>query len=1310
VDGAMHAVERLQSGMVKAPSPALVIQIAVEEGQRVEAGDLLCSLEAMKMEMPVIAQEAGIVRAIQCQAHQQVHAGQVLLVVEPLEEGEAQEGKEKDEKQRKKKGDASLGEQGMFGAQSSSFLAQVVEDSGKIDLSQLSRIGKGGEAKLLIAQMVERIEAAMLGFDLPSSDAVRLEALLRDPAGLVEQIKPLELLPLVRLLGAFAQSEALFERNLLPLPQQAAAISAEIDFYDVCRKHHEGESGIREAFRPLLRSALRWYGVYEMEQQEPLREALWRLAVGHAHGGLRHRLCSSLLRLSMALYAAGVGVEHEEGLRETLEQVTRLASERYAFVADNARQAAYEIFVRSRYMQRREEIEATLSQLFAQMEGSGAHSEQQDALVEQIIRSPHSVFSSLLQRGQPSQPSAALLMRALLGRLYLDQRACVKAFEQSEGIALARLSLVGQDEQSQIGMILCEAEALPRALALWKGRRERLRGGQPLALVEVMLTGTLRKKGFAEELDAMCQEAALHESGSLQWVFSWCQGHDRLCHRNYRVHEAALIEDPILRDIHPQAASRLELWRLQAFSLVRLPTPEKLYAFRATAHSNPQDTRIFVFGEIRSVPPSLASTAQDSDQLWEFEQVYFEALRVIREVQAQQEVRRRLHWNRIFLYIRPLVDVEAHDLVRLSHRFEAATRGLGLEKIVIRARSLRESEEGEGEGVASTQTRVFVLHKPGRHRLEVKEMPPAWTPIRAMTPYEIKVVQARRLGYVYPYEILRMLLGEAKDAAAPHPDMRGGSFVEYDLDEKGERLLPIERPFGQNQAGVIVGLIRHQTAKHPEGMERVWIASDPTASMGALAEPECRRVIAAIELAEERGLPIEWLPISSGARIAMQSGTENLDWTARVLKRIIEYTQGGGVIHLIVAGVNVGAQSYWNAEATMLMHTRGLLIMTPQGAMVLTGKKALEYSGGVAAEDERGMGGFERIMGPNGQAQYFARDLGEAYAILFSSYRFSYISPHERRPRRFPTTDPHERSILTVPYRGASGDGFTYIGDIFDERTNPGRKKPFAIREVMGAVIDQDGGHLERYRAMRHAETAVVWDAHLGGHAVTVIGFESQPLPRRGRIPMDGPDLWTGGTLFPQSSKKVAWGIRAASGQRPVVVLANLSGFDGSPESLRKLQLEMGAEIGRAVVNFQGPLVFVVIGRYHGGAYVVFSKALNPSITALALEGSFASVIGGAPAAAVVFPHESRKRAEADERILAARARLNEAISEKKPRLREELDQMFAQILLEKQAEVAREFDAIHTVERAVSVGSLDAVLRPALLRPALIAILDAKS
>ncbi|MBS2554824.1 hypothetical protein KGQ19_49070, partial [Catenulispora sp. NL8] len=82
---------------------------------------------------------------------------------------------------------------------------------------------------------------------------------------------------------------------------------------------------------------------------------------------------------------------------------------------------------------------------------------------------------------------------------------------------------------------------------------------------------------------------------------------------------------------------------------------------------------------------------------------------------------------------------------------------------------------------------------------------------------------------------------------------------------------------------------------------------DPTKSLGALSEPECRRVIAALDLAERMQVPLEWYALSSGARVSMQSGTENMDWVAAALKRIVEFTQAGGEINVVVNGINVGA-------------------------------------------------------------------------------------------------------------------------------------------------------------------------------------------------------------------------------------------------------------------------------------------------------------------------------------------------------------------------------------------------------------------
>jgi acetyl-CoA carboxylase carboxyltransferase component len=312
------------------------------------------------------------------------------------------------------------------------------------------------------------------------------------------------------------------------------------------------------------------------------------------------------------------------------------------------------------------------------------------------------------------------------------------------------------------------------------------------------------------------------------------------------------------------------------------------------------------------------------------------------------------------------------------------------------------------------------------------------------------------------------------------------------------------------------------------------------------------------------------------------------------------------------------------------------------------------------------------------------------------------VAPGERFPRRAETTDPINRDPQDFPHHNHD-EGFARVGDIFSDHANAGRKKSFDIRNVMMAAVDQDHAPLERWAGMRAAETAVVWDAHLGGYPVCLVGIESKPLPRFGFVPADGPDQWTSGTLFPQSSKKVARAINAASNNRPVVMLANLSGFDGSPESMRRLQLEYGAEIGRAVVNFQGPIVFCVISRYHGGAYVVFSKALNENLEVAALEGTYASVIGGAPAAAVVFAGGVEAKARKDARLQALTLAIAQAEGSEKAKLRNQYEDLFKVVHSEKLGETAAEFDRVHSVQRALQVGALNCIIPPEKLRAYLV-------
>ena len=434
-------------------------------------------------------------------------------------------------------------------------------------------------------------------------------------------------------------------------------------------------------------------------------------------------------------------------------------------------------------------------------------------------------------------------------------------------------------------------------------------------------------------------------------------------------------------------AKRLHLWRLSNFKIERLPSVEDVYLIHAVARDNPKDERLFACAEVRDVTP-VRDEAGRIVQLPHLERMLTEALAGIRLFQSRRPTRQRLYWNRILLNVWPPLNLEQDELRDIVRKLAPATEGLGLEQVVVRVR-IPNPATGE------LRDMVVRISSPGGSGMLITFRPAdKLQPIKPLAEYDQKVVRMRQRGLIYPYEIIKMLTPAPEHTRAEFP---AGDFLEHDLDSEG-RLVAVDRPYGQNKANIIVGIIRNFTTKYPEGMTRVLLLGDPSKDLGAIAEPECRRILAALELAAVKGVPLEWFPISAGAKISMDSGVENMDWIARVLRVLVEFTQAGGEVNLVVNGINVGAQPYWNAEATMLMHTRGILIMTPTAAMVLTGKRALDYSGSISAEDNQGIGGYDRIMGPNGQAQYWAHDIDEACHILLRHYEHTYVAPGERFP------------------------------------------------------------------------------------------------------------------------------------------------------------------------------------------------------------------------------------------------------------------------------------------------------------------------
>lgn len=67
---------------VEAPIPGKILTIECKVGGDVQEGDIICYIESMKMENPIVATAAGKVVEIKITEGQVVETGSVLCVIE----------------------------------------------------------------------------------------------------------------------------------------------------------------------------------------------------------------------------------------------------------------------------------------------------------------------------------------------------------------------------------------------------------------------------------------------------------------------------------------------------------------------------------------------------------------------------------------------------------------------------------------------------------------------------------------------------------------------------------------------------------------------------------------------------------------------------------------------------------------------------------------------------------------------------------------------------------------------------------------------------------------------------------------------------------------------------------------------------------------------------------------------------------------------------------------------------------------------------------------------------------------------------
>jgi acetyl/propionyl-CoA carboxylase alpha subunit/acetyl-CoA carboxylase carboxyltransferase component len=1258
VDGATHRVSRDEGGVLRSPAPALVVATPAAVGTQVAAGAPVLVLESMKMETVLPAPFAATVKELLVATGSQVETGAPLVRLEPIAEGDEEAAEEDDGPAE----DLELPAGRAVRSPAEEAESELTDLSGMLLGYDLD---PGDEGRTLAAYLTARESLAADGA-VPIEREVSLLALFADFAELSRN----------RPVGEDQHVE-----NRVHSPKER--------FHTYLQSLDIERAALPDDFRQRLMRVLRHYGVDNVDRSRELENAVFRVFLAQQRSAPDVQLVMALLQDWMN-ETVPTDPTLAAAAREVLDRLVLATQLRFPIVGDLARSVRFRWFDQPLVDADRAAVLASVRdqvELLADNPDAEDRAERIDALAaipEQIVR-------FLLERLENGMPSTEPMLEVLIRRHYREYELVHLTSTSVDGRPFAIADYTLDQRPTHLVSTIGRVSELVPDSDLVKAVTREVDAAEPghEAVVDLYLSwpeapenvedASAALREMVEQLDVIRRVRRI--------AVAVGAGENRApAYFTFRpVDDGGVVEDDLVRGVHPMVGRRLNLWRLRKFTLTRLEAPEDVLLYFAVATENPADQRLIALAQVRQFGVVRDESGRVTS-LPHVERAIANCLEAIRRARAARGAKgSRLDMNHVWLQVWPVIEAEVEQLTALQNSIAPLTAGAGIEEI-------RADGRVTGPNGSITPISARFYYQAGSGVTSTVGLP-ATEMLKPIDDYQQKVLRARRRGTVYPYEMQELVAGA------------GGSSEEYDLDDSG-RLAPVDRPPGLNKAGIIVGVVTTRTPLHPEGVRRVVLSGDPTRALGAVSEAECARIIAALDLAEELGVPVEWYALSAGARISMDSGTENMDWVARALKRIIEFTQDGHEINIVVAGINVGAQPYWNAEATMLMHTKGILVMTPDSAMVLTGKQSLDFSGGVSAEDNFGIGGYDRVMGPNGQAQYWAPNLGSALQILLAHYDHTYAAPGESGPRRAETTDPTDRDVSAYPH-AMDGSDFTTVGDIFSTQANPDRKKAFDIRTLMRAVADQDHPTLERWAGMADAETAVVQDAHLGGYPVLLLGIESKSVPRRGFPPTDGPDVYTAGTLFPKSSKKAARAINAASGNRPLVVLANLSGFDGSPDSMRGLQLEYGAEIGRAIVNFDGPIVFAVISRYHGGAFVVFSKALNPRMTVLAVEGSYASVIGGAPAAAVVFAGDVDARTEADERVRSAEERADQASPAERAGLVAAAAETRSTVRAEKLGQVASEFDSVHSIHRAVEVGSVDEVIKAAELRPKIIAAIE---
>ncbi|KAI8929064.1 carboxyl transferase domain-containing protein [Entophlyctis helioformis] len=332
-------------------------------------------------------------------------------------------------------------------------------------------------------------------------------------------------------------------------------------------------------------------------------------------------------------------------------------------------------------------------------------------------------------------------------------------------------------------------------------------------------------------------------------------------------------EDAILRHIEPAMAYQLEFQSLQNFDVKPcFVDNRRLHIYHGVGKKNSTDVRFF----IRAImyPGHILSTVSTLDFL------VSEGNRILTDVLDALELLSATHPNTDCNHL-AFVDRHGKRLFRL--RITTAEirflRQIPGSDTVQPLRFIISSYTGF---VMQIQAYQEVFDVTGIRKLVSLSSPPG--PLHnqpVSSPYAPKeAIQPRRykahlMGTIYVYdfpELFRRALekdwvpfAKAHGHSAPSSVLTATELVLNDQDE----LEPTFRPSGSNNVGMVVWEMDLVTPEYPEGRQLIVIANDITYNIGSFGPLEDLVFLKASQYARRKGIPRVYISANSGARIGL---------------------------------------------------------------------------------------------------------------------------------------------------------------------------------------------------------------------------------------------------------------------------------------------------------------------------------------------------------------------------------------------------------------------------------------------------------